>query len=178
MDCISPKLERQNNTYYVLKTVCDANASWQRWIWTKNDQLMHVDTLKCLQSPPYPGLYLWLRTWLLFLVEWTSTETKQIWQCQGLKSINFWSNTSKLYMYQEFFTNDYVYGININNYFISEYTKWRRFPSGQSLCSNGKFQWKIYISRFRQHKIKLVSYKEYIYIYTDKLDRNLENTCL
>ena len=59
--------------------ICNVNNSNQHWIWTPNNQLMHVDTLKCLQRGKQSGNS---KDWYLDLQECKSTETKQFWKCQ------------------------------------------------------------------------------------------------
>ena len=134
---MSPERDKQDKVYHVLKRDCNATDYWQRWIWTRNDQLMHVDTLKCLQCPVHTRLDT-IAIWRLFVAECTSIETRQLWQCQGQNNSNFWSNTSKLYLYQAFSYKE-IYGINMYFELFSQGMKWRRFPSNESLCFKGKF---------------------------------------
>ena len=113
--CMTP-----NNDYLVGRT-CNVNNSNQHWIWTPNNQLMHVDTLKCLQQSERFGDY-----WLLVLQECKNTETKQFWKCQGQTFFLKNDNTINLYII------DRAWGtIRKIKHTLS------RYSSGKYLCSKG-----------------------------------------
>ena len=108
---------------YIAGRTCNVNNSNQHWIWTPNNQLMHVDTLKCLQQGKRSGKS---QYWYLVLQECKNTETKQFWKCQGSTF---------------FLKND----VTINLYIIDR--AWvttrkikhalSRYSSGKDLCSKG-----------------------------------------
>ena len=127
--CMKPDLKYR---HYIVRTSCDTTDSSQRWIWTRNKQLMHADTLQCLErGPRYSAVSAY---WYLVLGKCISTDTEQRWQCHG--NANFISIKWKLPMYLDN-SNKYIYGID--NLEISQWKNWRRFPSNQRLCSKGKF---------------------------------------
>ena len=111
------------NNGYLAGTTCNVNNANQHWIWTRNNQLMHVDTLKCLQqskrsinNPQF---------WHLFLQECNSIETKQFSKCQG-KTFSLKNNdTINLY------TSDRAWGTTYYKQALS------RYSSGKYLCSIG-----------------------------------------
>ena len=106
---------------YLKKTTCNVINSNQHWIWTRNNQLMHVDTLKCLQQSERFGDY-----WLLVLQECKNTETKQFWKCQGQTFFLKNDNTINLYII------DRAWGtIRKIKHTLS------RYSSGKYLCSKG-----------------------------------------
>ena len=143
--CIAPEWNNELVTqyHYNNRETCNVSDSNQRWIWTPNNQLMHVNALKCLQQGflQFIGSNSGNSYFNLVLEECMSTQTKQLWQCLGQKSqyfVNFQSKTSKLYMYMDQFPLDqpaYIYGTNADTY--SERLKWHRLPSKRSLCSKG-----------------------------------------
>ena len=58
---------------------CNSSDPLQKWIWTRHNQLLHVDTLKCIQQgQEYSGTNY---TWYLGLEECNISETKQKWNC-------------------------------------------------------------------------------------------------
>ena len=129
--CMKPELV-SGKYYYIIKTNCNTHDSSQHWIWTRNNQLMHVDTLQCLERGPR---YLPASDyWYLVLGECVSTDTKQRWQCQG--NANFLSIKWNLLMYLDN-SNKYIYGDD--NLKTNQWKNWRRFSSNQNLCSKGKF---------------------------------------
>ena len=106
---------------YLAGRTCNVNNSNQHWIWTPNNQLMHVDTLKCLQQSERFGDY-----WLLVLQECKNTETKQFWKCQGQTFFLKNDNTINLYII------DRAWGtIRKIKHTLS------RYSSGKYLCSKG-----------------------------------------
>ena len=128
--CMKPELPGK---YYIIKTNCKTHDSSQHWIWTRNNQLMHVDTLQCLQRGPK---YKWSFSnyWYLVLGKCISTGTKQRWKCQG--NANFLLIKWKLLMYLD---NSWENIYGIDNLVTGKKKNWRRFPSNQHLCSKGKF---------------------------------------
>ncbi len=61
---------------------CNSSDPFQEWIWTRHNQLLHVDTLKCIQQEQeYSGTDYTLH---LGLKECDISETKQKWNCNSL----------------------------------------------------------------------------------------------
>ena len=116
--CMTP-----NNGYLVGRT-CNVNNSNQHWIWTPNNQLMHVNTLKCLQLGRKQDANLYF--WYLVLQECNSTDTKQFWNCQAQIVFLKHYDTIKLYIY------DKAWGTT-----IATRHELGRYSSGKYLCSKG-----------------------------------------
>lgn len=139
MKCIAPEWNNELLTYhYSNRETCNVSDSSQRWIWTPNNQLMHVNALKCLQQGflQFIGSNSGNSYFNLVLEECMSTQTEQLWQCLGQKSQNFVNSPSKTYMYMyQRSKRPYIYATNGDKY--SERLKWHRLPSNQSLCSKG-----------------------------------------
>ena len=111
----------QNNSYLAGRT-CNVNNSSQHWIWTPNNQLMHVDTLKCLQQGKRSGVS---QFWYLVLQECNSTETKQLWKCQGQKvSLKNYDTINLHISNRAWGTTHYKQALS-------------RYSSGKYLCSQG-----------------------------------------
>ena len=106
---------------YLAGRTCNVNNSNQHWIWTPNNQLMHVDTLKCLQQSERFGDY-----WLLVLQECKNTETKQFWKCQGQTFFLKNDDTINLYIIDKAWvtTRKIKHALS-------------RYSSGKDLCSKG-----------------------------------------
>ena len=134
---ISSKCMKPVNSY-IENTSCDTTDSSQHWIWTRNNQLMHVDTLQCLgRSEEYLST---ITFWWYYLIleECISTDTDQRWQCKN--DANFlliWQNL-QLFMYMGN-SGRYVYATNSDKSKYNQGKNWRRFPSNQRLCFKGKF---------------------------------------
>ena len=109
------------NSGYLAERTCNVNNSKQHWIWTPNNQLMHVDTLKCLQQSERFGDY-----WLLVLQECKNTETKQFWKCQGQTFFLKNDDTINLYIIDKAWvtTRKIKHALS-------------RYSSGKDLCSKG-----------------------------------------
>ena len=131
LKCMKP--EWSGDYLKIIKTNCNTHDSSQHWIWTRNNQLMHVNTLQCLgRGKRYAVVSDY---WYLVLGECISTDTKQRWKCKG--NANFLSIKWNLFMYMDNL-DEYIYGTNSDKLGISQWKNWRRFPSNQSLCSKGK----------------------------------------
>ena len=115
--CMIPK-----NGYLEGRT-CNVNNSNQRWIWTPNNQLMHVDTLKCLQQGKR---LVKSQYWFLGLQECNSNETKQFWKCQGQTFSLKNYDTINLYIINR------AWGTTLK---IKQALS--RYSSGKYLCSKG-----------------------------------------
>ena len=107
---------------YLAGRTCNVNNSNQHWIWTPNNQLMHVDTLKCLQRGKQLDDPLF---WSLDLQDCKSTETKQLWKCQGQTFSLKNYDTINLYI------KNRVRGTTFHKEALS------RYSSGKYLCSKG-----------------------------------------
>ena len=128
--CMKP--EWSGDYLKIIKTNCNTHDSSQHWIWTRNNQLMHVDTLQCLERGP--RYYRFSHYWYLVLGKCISTGTKQRWKCQD--NVNFLLIKWPLLMYLDN-SNKYIYGDD--NLKTNQWKNWRRFSSNQNLCSKGKF---------------------------------------
>ena len=102
-----------------------------RWIWTRNNQLLNVRTLKCLgmarTSSYIDGIGLVPR---VFFKTCNASDDRQLWQCQ--KKCFFQNKKSKTYM---------NYGNSISQLVLlfhgtGSYSCWTRYPSTrETLCS-------------------------------------------
>ena len=108
---------------YLAGRTCNVNNSNQRWIWTPNNQLMHVDTLKCLQQGKR---LVKSQYWFLGLQECNSNETKQFWKCQGQTFSLKNDDTINLYIINR------AWGTTLK---IKQALS--RYSSGKYLCSKG-----------------------------------------
>ena len=111
------------NNGYLAERTCNVNNLNQHWIWTPNNQLMHVDTLKCLQQGKR---YEDSQFWYLVLQECNSAETKQFWKCQGQKVSLRNNDTINVYMIDKAWVTTHK-----TKYALS------RYSSGKYLCSKG-----------------------------------------
>ena len=127
---ISSKL-LQRNIYYVKKTVCNGADPTQRWMWTRYNQLLNIDTLKCLQKDKWHSFY----QYNLALEECNLTEAKQIWQCRERTKINFGLRESQNYMVCG---DDSDCKLKSGNDPTLPSITWQRFQSGENLCSRGR----------------------------------------
>ena len=109
---------------YLKKTTCNVINSNQHWIWTRNNQLMHVDTLKCLQQGKRSGNS---QFWFLVLQDCNSTETKQFWKCQGQTFSLKNYDTINLYI-----SIGIAWGTT-----LYKPQAWSQYSSGKYLCSRG-----------------------------------------
>ena len=123
--CIKPNLvDRQ---YFVDQTVCNEDVSTQRWIWTQDNQLMHVRTLRCLQAEQHANGG---KNYYLVLKECDTNKTRQLWSCKGMA---FFLKMSNLHMsYKE---KLHIFAITAPN--SNQQTKWARYKSGKILCFKG-----------------------------------------
>ena len=139
MRCVMQKWNSTLSTHFIKKTTCESDAikfPYQRWIWTQYNQLMHVNSLRCLQPCRSKcSIYISRKYyWRLQLATCNSTKTtNQLWQCTMENSFRL--KTSKLYMDLDS-SEDYIYANN-----SSKGIKWRRFNStNENLCSKGRFE--------------------------------------
>ena len=136
--CIVQKWNNTLRTHFITKTTCQSDEKifpYQRWIWTRYNQLMHVKALRCLQpcrskcsKMVSSGKYYWR----LQLGTCNSTKTNQLWQCT--KENSFRLETSELYMYLDS-SEDYIYASN-----SSKGINWKRFSTNKKLCSRGRLK--------------------------------------
>ena len=113
---------------------CNDSEKKQRWIWTPNNQLMHVDTLKCLQlgeQDEKGNSY-----WRIVLKECNHSKGKQLWKCKGQQGQIETSKGIKLYMTKEHLVWGTTYNIQNRNQ-----TTWTRYRSSdKNLCSKGMLE--------------------------------------
>ena len=132
--CIKPNLVRRQ--YFVDQTVCNEDVSTQHWIWTRDNQLMHVRTLRCLQAPQRANGG---NNYYLDLKECDMNKTRQLWSCKGK---HFFLETLNLYMsYRENLQHIFATTASDSN----QQTKWARYESGKKLCFKGMHGWTIFV---------------------------------
>ena len=108
---------------------CNSSDPLQKWIWTRHNQLLHVDTLKCIQQgQEYSGTNY---TWYLGLEECNISETKQKWNCYGYllqKSfVDSLGQPRSIRITQEKYTILAKLGAN---------EWWQRYGNSKTICSS------------------------------------------
>lgn len=112
---------------------CNSTDPLQKWIWTRHEQIYHVETSKCIQQGQRqdPTLF----TWFLGLEECNMSETKQKWYCNGefIQKDFFNAQSQQHIVYMTFESN------------ILKLAKspiyWGRYGAQQrvNICSSGMF---------------------------------------
>jgi hypothetical protein len=96
---ISPMCITYDRSHRITAATCNSSDSSQRWIWTRYSQLLHVETLKCIQQGK---IVMSDYTWYLDLKECNMSEKKQKWDCNAtfsLRRIFTKSSGQRDYMY-------------------------------------------------------------------------------
>lgn len=117
------------NTYFVIGTTCNSSEPAQHWIWTEYNQLLNVDTLKCLQQST--TRYWWNTDYYYYLIlgNCVTTDIKQTWDCN-----NIYFRLPHNYRYMSY--GVYSSYTLAGPYSSSLYITWqRRYQSGATLCS-------------------------------------------
>ena len=115
---------------------CNSSDPFQRWIWTRHNQLFHVETSKCIQQGKmFPGKMFRgkMYAWHLGLEECNVSETKQQWKCEAD------------YLRKDFYVDRQQHFMYITNgnarIFAKENapTNWKRYESNSRICSSCMF---------------------------------------
>ena len=107
---------------------CDVSNTRQHWIWTKNNQLLNIHTVKCLQTSEIPIFR--EKYPKVSLTPCNASDLKQIWKCRPKSSL-FYLEYEKAYLN---FGNVQKYVIVYSGTWL--YSWWGRYQTDQSLCSS------------------------------------------
>ena len=117
----------------IMAAECNSTDPLQKWIWTRHEQLYHVETSKCIQQGQRQKSRT-LLTWYLGLQECNMSETKQKWQCFGnfiKKSIIDDQSRTRI-VYVTFESTDMLK-------LAETTTNWRRYGVDQKVCFLGTY---------------------------------------
>ena len=144
MKCIT-----YNRCNHLTLAKCNSSDPSQKWIWTKHNQILHVNTLKCIQrGAAYRDSSTITLYMDLSLKNCVLLETEQQWQCnahflQNLQRTVFDSSGQELIMYITY-TNDII------NAQKNSPTGWKRGGTNmEKICSSRTF------SSLQDHSINM-----------------------